>query len=405
MEKVVIIGNGIAGHSALQEILKKGRDFDITVVWNEVPRTYVRTQIINYAMGRVKEDKFYLSREDYYKEKGVHSIHAEVTDLDPMARQVTLSNGEGLPYDRLIIATGSYNFVPPVKAEGHSTLTTIDSSSIRDLAGVYTMRNLKDAEGFGRDLQTARNAVVSGGGLLGLEAAGSLVDAGLDVTTVEFAPRLLPRQLDRDSSALFQKQAEAYGLTFILGDSIDTVFFEEDQPVRVRLVSGRELKCDLLLFSIGVRSNIAPFLEKLTIGRGIQIDDYAQTSDPNIFCCGDAAEYKGLVYGNWGFSSNSGKTAGQNAAGQHNVMKPYVLNTLFHSLGTRVFSTGLVDFDDPDLKSYTRGEADKDYVKLFFRDDRLTAGILMGDTTRGQKLARAIDAAMGYEEAVETFGR
>lgn len=405
MEKVVIIGNGIAGHSALMEILKTSDNFDITVIWNEVPQTYVRTQIIKFALGQVKEDKFYLSKADYYEEHGVHSIQGEVTDLDPEARLVTLGTGQKLDYDRLIIATGSYNFVPPVKAQGHSRVSTIDSANIRDLAGVYTMRNLKDAEGFGKDLKTAKKAVVSGGGLLGLEAAGSLVEAGLDVTTVEFAKRLLPRQLDKDSSALFQKQAEDYGLTFILGDSIDTVFFVNDRPVKVRLVSGQELDCDLLLFSIGVRSNITPFLDKLTLGRGIQIDDYAQTSDPNIFSCGDAAEYKGLVYGNWGFSSNSGKTAGQNAAGAHNVMKPYVLNTLFHSLNTKVFSTGMVDFDDAELTCYSQGESDKHYVKLYFRDNHLVAGILMGDTAKGQKLTHAIDAGMGYEEAVTIFGR
>lgn len=404
MEKVVIIGNGIAGHSALQEILKSGRELDVTVVWNEVPRTYVRTQIINYAMGRVKEDKFYLSREGYYEDKGVHSIQADVTELDPEGRQVTLSDGRKIPYDRLIIATGSYNFVPPVKAEGHPGLTTIDSASIGDLNGVYTMRNLKDAEGFGRDLKVARKAVVSGGGLLGLEAAGSLVDAGLDVTTVEFAPRLLPRQLDKDSSALFQEQVERYGVKFILGDSIDTVYFADGRPVKVRLVSGRELECDLVLFSIGVRPNIGPFLDKLNIGRGIQIDDFTRTSDPNIFCCGDAAEYQGLVYGNWGFSSNSGKAAGQNASGQTSVMKPYVLNTLFHSLDTRVFSTGTVDFDDPALTNWKAGDPWLDYVKLFFRDDRLVAGILMGDTGQGQKLARAIDAGMTEAEAVAAFG-
>ncbi len=405
MEKLVIIGNGIAGHSALQEILKSGNEFDISVVWNEVPQTYVRTQIINYAMGHVKEDKFYLSRKEFYEEKGIHSIHADVTDIDREEKKLTLSNGETLPYDRLVIATGSYNFVPPVKADGHSTLTTIDSDSIGGLNGVYTMRNLKDAEGFGKAVKSAKHAIVSGGGLLGLEAAGSLVDAGLDVTTVEFAPRLLPRQLDEDSSRLFQKQAENYGLKFILGDSIAQVHFEKDLPVRVTLVSGKELPCDLLLFSIGVRSNIAPFMDKLDIGRGIQIDDYATTSDPSIFCCGDAAEYKGLVYGNWGFSSNSGKTAGQNVSGQHNVMKPYVLNTLFHSLNTRVFSTGMVNFDDQELTTSSAGDPDKDYIKLFFKEDRLVAGILMGDTAGGQKLAKAIDAAMSYEEAAAAFGR
>lgn len=403
MEKLVIAGNGIAGHSALQEILKSGIEFDITMVWNELPKTYMRTQLIKYALGRLPDPKFFMIDETYYRSKGVHSVEAGVTGLALNTRTLQLSTGEALPFDKLIIATGSYNFVPPVAAEGHSSLTQIDSTTIHDLDGVYTLRNLDDAKAFGSKVPHAKTAIVIGGGLLGLEAAGELIDQGLDVTVVEFVPRLLPRQLDSASANLFREQAEKCGLHFILGDSAQQVIFENDSLKGIKLVSGKELNCDLLLFSIGIRPNVEPFKTALAVNRGILINEFTETSEPGIYACGDVSEYKGIVYGTWGFAMSSGKAAGATAAGNKTEMKPYVLNTLFNSLNTKVFSTGSVNFDDPGLTTEVFGSPDKNYVKLFFLDQRLTAAVLMGDTRAGQPIAKAIDDHMPHAEAMATF--
>lgn len=405
MEKLVIAGNGIAGHSALQEVLKSGTTYDITMVWDELPKTYMRTQIIKYAMGEIEDRKFFLSDEKYYEANGVHGVNARVTGLDQENRTLALSNGQILPFDKLIIATGSYNFVPPVAAEGHSSLTHIDSETIHDRDGVYTMRNLEDARTFGAKVPSAKTAIVVGGGLLGLEAAGELIEHGMDVTVVEFASRLLPRQLDSISADLFKKQAEKYGLKFILDDSVEKVIFEKDRIKGVKLVSGKELACELLLFSIGIRSNITPFKDALQVNRGILINEFTETSAPLIYACGDAAEYKGMVYGTWGFAMSSGKAAGQNASGTKTEMKHYVLNTMFNSLGTKVFSTGSVNFDDPKLTTHVSGDPETGYVKLFFQNNELVAAVLMSDTARGPQVSKAIDNHMAYAEAVETFAQ
>ncbi len=404
MEKLVIAGNGIAGHSALQEVLKSDAQYDITMVWNEVPRTYMRPQIIPYGLGKFPEQKFFMSDEDYYASNGVHSVQAEVLRLNKEDRTLSLSNGSVLPFDKLIIATGSYNFVPPVATEGHSSVEHIDSTTIHNRDGVYSIRTLEDARGFGAKVAEAKTAIVVGGGLLGLEAAGELAEHGMNVTVVEFASRLLPRQLDSASAALFREQAEKYGITFILGDSAEKIYFENDRIKGIKLVSGKELPCDLLLFSIGIRPNSAPFAEGVTVNRGIVINEFAETSEPGIYACGDAAEYKGIVYGTWGFAMSSGKAAGQNAAGIHTEMKPYVLNTLFHSLGTKIFSTGSVNFDDPTLQSFVSGNHEENYVKLLFQNNELVAGVLMGNTSRGPQISKAIDNHMSYSEAVAAFG-
>lgn len=403
MEKLVIAGNGIAGHSALQEVLKSGKEFDITVVWEEHPNTYMRTQIIHYAVGELAADKFFMTKGDFYADKGVRSVQGKVTAIDEKNRTVTLASGEEITWDRLILATGAYNFVPPVQVEGHSECQVIDSGSVGCHEGVYTMRNLEDARNFGDKIRTARKAVVVGGGLLGLEAADILAQKGLDVTVVEFAPRLLPRQLDTASSELFKAQAEQFGITFLLGDSVKEIRYDENQLKEVLLNSGRLVPCDLVLFSIGIRSNLESFGKTVDINRGILINKYTETSEPGIYACGDAAEYNGMVYGTWGFAMSSGKAAGQNASGTRTEMKSYVLNTMFNSLGTKIFSTGAVNFDDPLLETHVSGNPKTGYAKLLFQDGILVAGVLMGDTSQGPKLSKAIEGRMNRAEAIEAF--
>lgn len=405
MEKIIIAGNGIAGHSALQELLKSPQTFDITVIWQEVPTTYMRTQIIDYAVGELAENKFFMIREDFHAANNVRSIQGEVVSIDDAARRVKLRSGEELPFDRLILATGASNFVPPVAVCGNAGCETIDSGNIKGQSGVITLRDLDDARSFGQLIRTARRALVVGGGLLGLEAADTLLRHGLEVTVVEFAARLLPRQLDTASSHLFRDQVERSGIKFLLGDSVATLRYADGVLQGVDLVSGRSLDCDLILFSIGIRSNLAEFGRTVEVNRGITINKYTETSEPGIYACGDAAEYKGLVYGTWGFAMASGKAAGQNAAGNRVEMKPYILNTMFNALGTKIFSTGSINFDDPTLQSFVSGHPDDGYVRLLFSGSELVGGVLIGDTSKGPKLSRAIDDRMSYQDAVAAFSR
>lgn len=405
MNKIIIAGNGIAGHSALQELLKTHNPSDITVVWEESSNTYMRTQIINYAVGEIPEERFFMTKADFYKEKGIRSIQGKIHSIDKENKTVALSSGEVLTWDKLILATGAYNFVPPVQVVGHPYLDSVDSYSIKRRPGVFTLRDLEDAKTFGQRLKQSRKALVVGGGLLGLEAASTLINQGLDVTVVEFAPRLLPRQLDATTAGLFQKEAEAFGAKFILNDSIKEIRYDDDDLKGVDLLSGKSLDCDLILFSIGIRSNLESFGETVATDRGVIINKYTETSEPDIYACGDVAQYNGMVYGTWGFAMSSGKAAGQNAAGIRTEMKPYILNTMFNSLGTKIFSTGSVNFDDQTLKTYVSGNPKSDYVKLLFRDNELVAGILMGDTSQGPKLSKSIDARLPFNDSIQMFSR
>lgn len=402
MTRTVVIGNGIAGHYTLTNAKKTSPDSDLTIIYRENARTYLRTQLSGRATGAVNDSTFFMTDENFYEANGIHEIKGEAELIDRENREVILKDGRKVPYDRLCITTGSYNFIPPVSVEGHE-LESIDSHNYSEFDSIFTLRELKDAEAVMKKLETAKSAIVVGGGLLGLEAAGDFIKKGLDVTVVEFAPRLLPKQLDAESSALFLDKAKETGISILLSECLKTVIFENGKLKEAVLNSGKTLKADFILFSVGVRPNTELASKSgLTVNRGIVADDNMRTNDEYIYTAGDCCEYKGFVYGNWSFAMASGKTAGFNVAGNPEKMKPYTLQTMFNALGVKVFSTGAVNFDDPSLETekFTKGE---DYGKLFFKDNTLVAAVLMGNTSNMGKILKAIETGTSKEDAIKTL--
>lgn len=403
MEKFVVIGNGIAGHYALTNALKANPDLDVTMIYRESARTYLRTQLSGRATGAVNDTTFFMTDENYYKTKGVKEVKGTADLIDTKNKEVIMEDGTKVPYDKLCIATGSYNFIPPVETEGSET-KMLDSFNYMNFDSVFTLRELKDAEAVMKKLETAKSAIIVGGGLLGLEAAGDFIEKGVDVTVVEFAPRLLPRQLDGGSAQLFLDQAGKTGINIMLSESLKKIVFEDGKLKEAELNSGKTLKADFILFSVGVRPNTSLAQKSgITVNRGIVVDEYLTTNDPSVFIAGDCAEYHGMVYGNWSFAMASGKTAGLNCAGMKEAMKPYTLHTMFNALGVKVFSTGSVNFDDPELETVSFGEPSTAYGKLFFKEDVLQAAVLMGNTSNQGKIIKAIENKMHKNEAVELF--
>lgn len=403
MKKIIIVGNGIAGHSALTTILKSEEKAEITLVARENTRTYLRTQLASYALGEIDDKKFYSVEEDFYTKNNVIFINDEADLIDKDKKELHLKSGRVLNYDSLILATGSYNFVPPTEVEG-SDIKVLDKENLRTIHGVCTLRELQDANLLRECMNEMKKAVVVGGGLLGLEAAWEMKQKGIDVTVVEFSERLLPRQMDSDSAALFKEIADNSGIKLILGDSVKTLVVENNRVKGVKTSKGLEIPCDFLLFSIGIRSNLDLAKNSgIDTNRGIVVDCFMNTSAENIFACGDCCEYKGMVYGIWPFAMNSGKVTGNNVLGKNEEIHPAPLSTMFQGLNTKIFSTGSVNFDDPSLDSVAKGDKETDYRKLFFRNNILVAGILIGDTKNAPKISKAIDNSMSKEEAMSTF--
>lgn len=404
MEKIVILGNGIAGHNALNTILKSQEDVHLTLVARENCRTYLRTQLASWAMGEIEDKKFFSCDENFYGENNVDFVNDVAKKIDTQEKKVLLKSGKVLEYDKLIVAVGSYNFIPPAKIEGSSEYEVLDKDNLCMFNGICTLRELSDALVLRKAMNGMKKAVIVGGGLLGLEAAWELKEKGIDVTVVEFSQRLLPRQMDTDSSLMFREIAEKSGINLILGDSVTTVVVENNVIKGVKTSKGLEIPCDYLQFSIGIRPHTELAIESnLATNRGIMVDDFMKTSADDVYACGDCCEYNGMVYGIWPFAMNSGKVAALNCLGKNEAIKPSPLSTLYSGLNTKIFSTGSVDFDDPSLENVTSGDKDKDYIKLFFKDDILKAAILIGDTKLAPKLSKAIQEGMSKETSISTF--
>ncbi|WP_373187104.1 FAD-dependent oxidoreductase, partial [Halopseudomonas sp.] len=239
-ETLVIIGNGMVGHHCVEQLIERGAltRFSVHVFGEERQRAYDRVHLSEYFGGRDAES-LALSDADLYATPGVQlHLGVQVVDIDRSRKEVITSNGRH-PYDRLILATGSYPFVPPITgAEGNSRL-------------VY--RTLDDLDGIREAAAGARRGVVVGGGLLGLEAANALKSLGLEAHVVEFAPRLMPVQLDDAGGAALRAQIESLGVGVHLGCATEEIVAGQNYRYRMNFKGGEHLETDLIVFSAGIR--------------------------------------------------------------------------------------------------------------------------------------------------------
>ena len=286
-EQVIIIGNGMVGHHLLEQLAARGAAarFDVHVFGEERQRAYDRVHLSEYFTGKCAET-LALNGPAFYRDNSMQAHHGEaVLEIDRANRAVVTDKGRYL-YDRLVLATGSYPFVPPIPGcEGDARL-------------VY--RTLDDLDRIRQAAKGARRGVVVGGGLLGLEAANALKSLGLEAHVVEFAPRLMPVQLDAEGGAALRARIEALGVGVHLARATQAVVPGESYRYRMNFDGGEHLETDLIVFSAGIRPQD-------TLGRacgldiaargGVVIDSECRTSDPAIFAIGECASWSGSVFG------------------------------------------------------------------------------------------------------------
>ncbi|VYU59566.1 MBL fold metallo-hydrolase [Clostridium tertium] len=391
-ETYVIIGNGAAGFYAAKAIKERNASAIIKLVSNEDTHSYVRTQLSDLITEEITES-FYLARSNWYKENNIIEIlGANVNTVDRETKTVRLDNGQGIRYDKLILANGSYNFVPPTKVVIDGSETEINSWTYNGVNGIHTIKKLCDVKALKEDLTDSKNVLIIGGGLLGLEAAWEVQKRNINVTVVELAERMLPRQLDSDGSALFESLVNKTPVKVLLGEAVDYITADSNSVSSVKLKSGKVIEADTVIFSVGVRSNI--FLAQpigVQCNRGVIVDQYMKTNVDNIFACGDVAEYDGVYYGNWPAAIEMGKVAGANATGDNIKFEKFVSSTVFQAMDTQVFSAGTVNFDDPALEKIGYVDSlNNKYAKLFFNNSILVGGILIGDITSSVKIIQGI---------------
>lgn len=384
-ENIVIIGNGAAGFHATATIIGKNKNSKITIISQETSLSYYRPSLSSYLSKEELGNTFYLAKENWYKENNINLLLGKSAEsINTKEKKILLNDRESISYDKLILANGSYNFIPPVPG--------------KDKEGVFSLKSLHDAKKIKSYARNCKKAIIIGGGLLGLEAAWELKKCGLDVTVVEFFERLLPRQLDLKGSLLLRHSAEKTGVKFILGDSLVEIL-GNDKISGIKLKSGVTLDGDILLFSVGIRSN-KDLAEKCGIetANGVIVNNKMETSIKDIYACGDVAELDGRIYGTWLSSVNMGKVAGANAIGGEETFKNFISTLIFNSMNTKVFSCGNCGEDFEQL-SYENSEKGL-YYKYFFKDDKLTGAMLLGNIALSNRITSWIKNEYSKEQVL-----
>lgn len=374
-QTLVIVGNGMVGHHCVEQLVALGalERYDIHVFGEERHRAYDRVHLSEY-FGAADADALALCGAGYYAEHGVH-LHASeaVLHVDCAARQVVTAGGR-LHYDRLVLATGSYAFVPPIPgADGDSRL-------------VY--RTLEDLDRIRDAARGARRGVVVGGGLLGLEAANALKSLGLEAHVVEFAPRLMPVQLDSEGGAALRARIEALGVSVHLSRATLAIVPGETYRYRMNFDGGEQLDTDLIVFSAGIRPQDALAREAgLALGPrgGVAIDNQCVTSDPAVLAIGECASWNGGIFGLVAPGYSMARTAAAHLLGEQGAAFVGAdLSTKLKLLGVDVGSIGDAHAATPGARSYRFiDEATASYRRLVVdaSGKRVLGAVLVGDNS------------------------
>ena len=371
-ERLVVIGNGMAGMRTVEELLKLDPTrYDIVVFGAEPHVNYDRIMLSSVLAGEKQVDDIVINTREWYDENGI-TLHTgdAVVAVDPAARSVTSASGLTLSYDRLLLATGSKPIVPPIPG--------------LNLPGVCTFRDLHDVDTMISAAATYRRAVVIGGGLLGLEAAWGLKRRGMDVSVVHLMPTLTERQLDETAGKLLQHDLTERGISFFTNGQTEMVT-GTDRVTGVKLADGREASADLVVVAIGIRPDTdLARAAGLDVNRGIVVGDNMGTTDPDIFAVGECAEHRGQCVGLVAPIWDMARVCAHHLAGGDAMLyAAQATATRLKITGIDVYSAGQLaageDEDEIVLRDKRRGA----YRKLVMRGGQVIGTVLYGNVADG----------------------
>lgn len=377
--KLVVVGNGMAGVRCVEEICRLSPDrYDITIFGSEPRPNYNRIMLSKVLQGDASLRDIVTHDWHWYEERGIRLFAGSpVVRIDPELRVVETAGGHTAAYDKLLLATGSSAFIPPMPGVGKP--------------GVIGFRSVDDCERMMEAAAVYRKAAVIGGGLLGLEAARGLLNLGMEVTVVHNAPYLMNRQLDRVSADMLREELERQGMRFLFGKRSEKIIGRK-RAEGVAFADGTKLQADLIVMAVGIRPNVelAKSSGVLT-NRAFVVNDYMETSVPDIYAVGECAEHDGTVYGLVAPLFEQGKVLANRLCGKET--EPYRGSVPYAHLkvsGVDVFSAG--DVNDPEARTALQvydgiGGA---YKKVLARQGKISGAILFGDTGESNALLRLL---------------
>ncbi len=378
MKRYLVIGDGVAGARAAVKIREMDSKGQIRIVTDEAYPFYYRVRFPEFVAGEVTTERIIIHTEAFYKEKDI-LLHLEerVSEVDPDKGEVKSQKGKIYPYDLLLMATGGNAFVPPLKGS--------------DKKGVFTLRTMKDAIEIREFSLGVRQAILLGGGLVGLETGGALLRRGLKVAVIEHNPRILPRQIDSEGATFLQEKMERMGFSFYLNATAEEIFGGE-KVGGIRLKDGRTMEGEMVIISAGVRPNIQLAKEMgLEVKSGIIVNDRLETNLRGVYGAGDCSEHRGRVYGIWPAAQRQGEIAGMNMAGGDVLYEGTVVSNTLKVVGIDLTSAGEID-PEGKLECVVRSDRENcNYCKVTFKEDRIVGCIFLGETKGVPEILHAIE--------------
>ena len=389
-QRLVVIGNGMAGARAVEEVLARGGadQFQITMFGDEPYGNYNRILLSNVLSGIQDSNDIYINPLSWYEENDITlHIGARVTEIDRASRMVKADNGIRVGYDVLLIATGSRAFIPPMKG--------LNGSDGGMKPGVFGFRTIDDCNGIIASAKTSRRAAVIGGGLLGLEAARGLLNHGCETHVVHLGDFLMPAQLDQTGAGILRTMMEKMGVQIHLHKST-TEILGEDRVTGLTFKDGETLDCDMVVISAGIRPNAEiGRTAGLTVERAIVVDNHMRSlDDMNIYAVGECVQHRGKVYGLVAPLWEQAKVFADQVTGTNrdSAYHGSKLATKLKVMGVELASMGITEpADERDEVIQFTEPRHGTYKKLIVRDGRLAGGILMGDISKAAYLMQAFD--------------
>ncbi|HGF9376656.1 TPA: nitrite reductase small subunit NirD [Acinetobacter nosocomialis] len=379
--RLVLIGNGLAGMRCLEDLLDMAPDrYEVTVIGEEPWGNYNRIMLSPVLSGEKTIEDIMLHPSKWYDDKSIKFIAGDkAVKIDRPRKVVYTEKGKTVDYDRLILATGSAPFIPPVQGV--------------DLKGVLTFRDIYDVNTMIEYCDSKTNAVVIGGGLLGLEAAYGLKQRGMNVTVLHLMDRIMERQLDGRASQLLRHSIEQKGIHIITEANTEALIGDENGHVKqIRLKDGTVLDADLVVFAVGIRPNIALAQSAgLRCNRGVLVNDTMQTFDPSIYAVGECIEHRGQTFGLveplWGQAFICATHLAEHGS---LTFKAPTVPTQLKVSGVDVFSAGNFEPKDDYEDIILNDEKRQIYKRIIIQSDRVIGAVLFGDTEDGMWYAELI---------------
>ena len=372
-QRIVVVGNGMVGHKFIENMVNHEQASDYEVItFSEEPRlAYDRVQLSSYFSGATAEDLM-LTSESYYDESGVkYILNDKVVSIDSHAKKIITESGREEAYDKLVLATGSYPFVPPIPG--------------KDQPHCLVYRTIEDLEAITESSNASKVGVVVGGGLLGLEAANALKSAGLETHVVEFAPRLMAVQLDEGGGKLLRKKIENLDVNVHTEKNTKEIVAGESCRYRMNFADGSHLETDMILFSAGIRpqDELARQFD-IEIGErgGIVIDNQCQTSVKDIYAIGECALWNKRIFGLVAPGYQMAKVAVSHITGGDEAFTGADMSTKLKLLGIDVASVGDAQGRTPGAQTYVyQNSVDEIYKSIVVSEDgkKLLGAVLVGD--------------------------